>query len=61
MTRVQWKTQPLQKHRHTDEESQMENNNISQKQYEILPLYYHKFAQPYLSEDRLGYLCASDK
>ena len=23
-------------------------------------LYYHKFAQPYLSEDRLGYLCTSD-
>jgi hypothetical protein len=39
----------------------MENNNKSQQQYEILPLYHHKFAQPYLSEERLGYLYASDK
>ena len=39
----------------------MENNNKSKQQHEILPLYYHKFAQPYLSEERLGYLYASDK
>ena len=25
----------------------------------ILPLYHNKFAQPYLSEERLGFLCAS--
>ncbi len=36
----------------------MENNN---KKPIILPLYYHKFAQPFLSEERLGYLYASDK
>ena len=33
------------------------NQQQSQQQYEILPLYYNKFAQPYQSEDRLGILC----
>ena len=41
------------------------HNNKSQQhkqqQHETIPLYNNKFAQPYLSEDRLGFLCASDK
>ena len=36
-------------------------NGKQQQKPTILPLYYHKFAQPFLSEERLGYLYASDK
>ena len=45
---------------HTDDESKNGKQQQRKQQYETLPLYYHKFAQPYLSEVRLGFLCASE-
>ena len=46
---------------HTDDESEKKTTTkkTTVRNPTILPLYHNKFAQPYLSEERLGFLCAS--